>query len=83
MSYTDKETLDYLTEAISEINNVKDPDDIKLFSNLILIRELYMTDQLENLNETIQDYSLFWNGELEEKYHCLKLLRMKSFEKTC
>jgi len=51
----------------------------KLLNDLTYIHDTYMYKGEEWMIEKMQDLTLWWTGQDEEDFNCLKLLRMKSF----
>ena len=73
-----KHLLQYISDAISEI--CQDSDMFKLYSALVYNQDYLAAFNNENrASLNIQELSLHWTGENEEKYNSLKLLRMKAF----
>lgn len=78
-----KSLFQHLCETRKQIieSNPVSPNIFKIYSKLTWLHDMFMiVPDEKGLKDQLQNLSLSWTGQDEEDFHCLKLLRMKSFE---
>jgi hypothetical protein len=74
----DKDFHEHLNNSITELK--EDGNYSNLLAELCNVRNNYFENHPNLAKSKVQSLSLNWSGTDEEKFRCLKLLRMKSYD---